>query len=331
MLRFAMIGAGGHASQSIYPALRFTDLELVAVADLDEERAAAVGGRFGSPRIYGDLDKMLENEELDAVGVVGPPALHHQAGLAVLRSGRHLFMEKPPANDLAGARELQQAARDAGVQAMVGFMKRHAKTYVHAKEISQRPEFGRLTTLRLNYSHWHYRPLREHLIFMSTHALDLTRFFMGDVVDGSVLKRDIDGNFVIALLLQHTDGGASQVTLSAHEPRVQESVELAGESTLIQVRNLTDLRYHHPAPEIMDAFGTDESMMSTWFPELTIPMQDADNHVLQGYAGELRHFAEAIAAGSAVSPNIEDGVEAMRMVEALVEAPEGISPLRLPD
>ena len=330
MVRFAMIGAGGHASQSIYPALRFSDLELVAVADLDEERARSVGGRFGNPKVYSDLHKMLEVEDLDAVGVVGPPALHHQAGLAVLQSGRHLFMEKPPAVDLAGTVELQTAAREAGVQAMVGFMKRHAKTYVRAKQLSDAPEFGRRTMLRLNYSHWHYRPLREHLIFMSVHALDLTRHFMGDVVSGSVFKRDIDGNHVIALLLQHEDGGASQVTLSAHEPRVQESLELAGESALIQVANLTELRYHRPMPEIMDAFGTDETMTSVWLPEFTIPMQDADNHVLQGYAGELRHFAEATSAGTPVSPSIDDGVAAMRLVEALIAAPAGISDLRLP-
>jgi predicted dehydrogenase len=163
---------------------------------------------------------------------------------------------------------------------------------------------------------------------MSIHALDLARFFMGDVVGGTVFKRDIDGNFVFALLLEHADGGASHVTLSAHEPRVQESVELAGESALVQVVNLTELRYHRPMPEIADAFGTDETMTSAWFPEFTIPMQDADNHVLQGYAGELRHFATAIGAGEPVSPNIDDAVEAMRLVEALLAAPEGLSSLQ---
>lgn len=331
MIRFAMIGAGGHASQSIYPALRFTDLELVAVADLDEDRARAIGSRFGSPKIYTDFEKMLEVEELDAVGVVGPPALHHQAGLAVLRSGRHLFTEKPPASDLAGARELQAAARDANRQVMVGFMKRHARNYARAKHLSEQPEFGEPTLLRLNYSHWRYQPLRDHLIFMSVHPLDLARFFMGDVVGGSVFKREIDGDHVVALLLEHVDGKVSQVTLSAFEPRVQESLELAGRSALIRVENLIRLDYLPPAPAITDAFGHDESMVRSWYPEFTIPMADADSHVLQGYAGQLRQFAGAITSGEAVSPSIDDGVEAMRLAEAILAAPAGHSELVLPD
>lgn len=326
-IRFAMIGAGNHARQSIYPALRFTDLELVAVADLDKGRARAVGGRFGSPRVYTDYQEMLKVEELDAVGVVGPPDLHHEAGLAVVESGRHLFVEKPPAPDLAGARELQARAAEQEVQVMVGFMKRHASAYIRARELSERPEFGRRTVLRLNYSHGHL-PVRDHLIYMTTHAVDLARFFMGDISRATAIKRNIDDNFAIALLAEHAGGGISQLTLSAHEPRVQESVELAGESALVQITNMTELRYHPAAGAIVPP---DETMTSVWFPEFTIPLEYADSHVLQGYAGELRNFAEGIATGSAVSPNIHDGVEAMRLVEALFEAPEGMSELHLPD
>lgn len=326
-LRFGMIGAGNHSSQSIYPALRFTNLELVAVAELDEDRARTRSTRFGNPRIYADYDEMLKIEELEAVGVVGPPELHHEAGLAVVDSGRHLFVEKPPAADLAGARELQALAAERGVQVMVGFMKRHASAYARAHEISQRPEFGRRTVLRLNYSHFNIPP-RDHIIYMCTHALDLVRFFMGDVERGSVIKRDINGSLVLAMLTQHTDGGASHVTLSAHEPRVQESMELAGESALIQVHNLTDFRYH---PASGTSLPPDEHMVSMWYPEFTIPVAEQDNHILQGYAGELREFGEAIASGRPMTPNIDDGVEAMRLAEALFDAPEGLSDLLLPD
>ncbi|WP_026876822.1 Gfo/Idh/MocA family protein [Jiangella gansuensis] len=325
-----MIGAGGHASQSIYPSLRFTDLELVAVADLDEDRARDVGTRFGNPRIYTDLEKMLQAEELDAVGVVGPPELHYEGGRAVVESGRHLFVEKPPAPDLARTRQLEKLAAERGLQVMVGFMKRHASAYVRAMAISQRPEFGKRTILRLNYSHYHL-PLRDHLVFMSTHPLDLARYLMGDVASGTVFKRGIGDHFVVALLLQHVDGGASQITLSAHEPRVQESVELVGESALVEVRNVTELRYHPAAPDMRAVMSTDETMTSLWFPEFTLPIGSHDNHVLQGYAGELNHFAESIKTGSRVSPGIADGVEAMRLAEAIYSAPEGLSELRLPD
>lgn len=324
-LRFAMIGAGRHASGWIYPSLRFTELELVAVADLDEERARSVGSRFGNPRSYTDYHKMLQDEELDAVGVVGSPELHHQAGLAVLESGRHLFTEKPPAPDLAKARELQAAAAKQGLVSMVGFMKRHANAFVKAKQISTQPEFGRRTMLRLNYSHSAGYPLASHLIYMSVHPLDLARYFMGDVVGGTVIKRDIDGKFVIALLLQHLDGGVSQVTSSDHEPGLQECVELAGESALIHIPNsdLAELRY------LPREASNGETKVAMWYPGSTVP--DSNSLVLLGYAGELRHFVQVIRDGTRPSGGIDDGVEAMRLVEALTDAPEGPSELNLPD
>lgn len=329
IVRFGMIGAGAHASHAIYPSLRYSNLVLTAVADLDEDRARNVGSRFGSPRVYTDFEKMLAVENLDAVGVVGPPELHHEAGLAVLTSGRHLFVEKPPAPDLERARALQAAASQRGLQVMVGFMKRHATIYQRAWKISQRAEFGRRTTLRLNYSHVHLPPQR-HFVDMSIHALDLARYFMGGIVGGVVTKRTVMGSLVAAVLAHHSEGGISQITLSAHEPRVQESVELAGESTLVQARNLTELRYHPPAPGWDDVFAADETMTALWYPEFTIPMEGTDSLVLQGYAGELRHFARALTSGAAVSPNIDDGVEAMRFAEALGDAPEGTTELRLP-
>lgn len=331
MTRFAMIGAGGHATNAIYPSLRFSGMKLVAIADLSQELAERNAGWFGAERTYPDHTKLLEADDIEAVGVVGPPQMHLEIGLDVLRAGKHLFIEKPPGRTLADARLLQKTADDNGVMLMVGFMKRFAKAYRRVKEISATPEFGTPRLLRLNYSHWNYTPLREHLIFMSTHPLDLCRFFMGDVVDGSVFKREVDGNYVIALLLEHAGGGASHVSLSALEPRVQESVELSGDSTLVKVTNQTELRYDHRAPGFKEAFNTNESMASVWTPDFTIPFQDSDSLFIQGYAGEMKHFGDAVRGEVPLESTIADGVEAMRLVEAVHDAPEGISPLRLPE
>jgi predicted dehydrogenase len=330
MIRFGMIGAGGHATNAIYPSIRHSGMSLVAIADLDPALAERNAGWFGAQRTYGDFREMLDKEELDVVGVVGPPQMHHQIGLEVLRAARHLFMEKPPGRTLDDARELQAAAAENGVQCMVGFMKRFARSYARAKAISQTDEFGTPRLLRLNYSHWHYKPLREHLLFMSTHPLDLARFFMGDVVGGTVFKREVDGNHVIAAMLEHAEGGVSQLSLSALEPRVQEHLELSGDSTLIEVTNLTELRYHPPAPGFAEAVGTDESMVRLWLPEFTIPFPETDSLVLQGYAGELQELRAAIEEGRPVSSSIDDGVEAMRLVEAIDAAPAGLSVLELP-
>jgi len=231
-VRFAMIGAGKHATNAIYPSLRHSRLDLVALADLDRERGESVAKRFGAKRVYTRHHDLLAREDVELVGVVGPPRMHVEVGLDVLASGRHLFIEKPPGETLEEARRLQDAARAAGKQLMVGFMKRFASAYQRAKLISTTDSFGSPSVLRLNYSHWQYEHLRSHLLYMSTHALDLARFFLGEVAGGTVYKRAMGVGMIVSLMLEHVKGGLSQLTLSCLEPRRQESIDLSGDNTV---------------------------------------------------------------------------------------------------
>ena len=71
------------------------------------------------------------------------------------------------------------------------------------------------------------------------------------------------------------------------------------------------------------------SSFRAWHPEFTVPYEQADSLSVQGYAGELSSFADAVLARRPVSPSIEDGVAAMRIVEAIAAAPDGLNVLSL--
>lgn len=331
MLRVGFVGAGVQATQNIYPSLRHAPVELVSIADLDRDLAERNARWFGAREVYTRHLDLLEHSEIDAVIVIGPAAMQHAVGLDVLAAGKHLFVEKPPANGLADAVELQEAARRAGVQMMVGFMKRFATAYVRAAEIAAGPEFGQPRLVRIDWAHWTVDEWRRDA-WGGIHALDLTRFFLGDVTGGSVNRRDFADGRVLTVELDHVGGGTSQLNLSSCAPAVKESLDLYGASQVIQVRNLTELRHYHKAATIEEsaALGRDESMVSLWHPEFTIPWRDNESLVLQGFAGEVKHFAERILAGKAVESNIDDGVEVIRIMDGIELAPEGRSALQLP-
>lgn len=326
-VKLGLVGCGSHAWMAILPALRFAPIDLVAVCDVERERAERVARAYGAPACYSRHEDLLAGEEVDVVAVVGPPALHHSVGLDVLAAGRHLFVEKPPALTCRDACELADAAN--GRQVMVGFQKRYARAYQLAMQAATSSEFGRPSMLRLNYSHVRTAPLLEHLAFMSIHALDLARFFMGDVVAGTVHVSERDGQHVIALTLEHSAGSVSMLSLSALEPRLQETLELAGESTLLRVRDLVELTVERAAPNWADADGTTPAMMTSWRPDFTIPTDYNNSLVLQGYAGEMVELADAVLSGRPVEGNIDDAVQAMRLVDAVARAPLGFSTLNL--
>lgn len=326
-VKLALVGCGRQAWLAILPALRFAPIDLVAVCDSRPDRAALVARTYGAPASYARHIDLLTAEDVDVVAIVGPPPLHHAVGLDVLAAGCHLFIEKPPAMTFEATRELAMAAD--GRKVMVGFQKRHARAYQLARQAMASPEFGRPSMLRVNYSHVHTAPRRDHLAFMSIHALDLARFFMGDVVAGRTHLSKRGDQHVIALTLEHQSGAVSMLSLSALEPRLQETVELAGDSTLLRVRDLAELTVERAAPHWADADGTTPAMMMAWRPDFTIPTDHNNSLVLQGFAGEMVELAEAILHDRPVSGDIEDAVEAMRLVRALAAAPLGFSELDL--
>ena len=101
-LRVGFIGCGGHAFRNVLPTFQYAPIDLVAVCDLDRDRAANVGRLFGARQVYTDYQDMLQHETLDAVFVVtnydaeGRPRYPAIATTA-MQAGVHVWIEKPPA------------------------------------------------------------------------------------------------------------------------------------------------------------------------------------------------------------------------------------------
>jgi len=320
----AVIGCGLHSTTSILPSVRHAAMRLVAVCDLDEGRAELARRQFGAERAYRSLEEVLARTDLDAVVVVGPPELHVSAGIAALESGRHVFIEKPPGTSVTDALQLQRASQLARKHVMVGFMKRRASAYRLVKQVIAQKEFGAVTSVQLTYAHWPVAGLRLHLVDMSIHALDLVRWLVGDPSRFTVYKREVGGNHVLALMLEHSPPAVSYLDLSAFQPGVQERLVVTGEGAVVRVEGLTDLEYVRQGATD-SVYEPNSRITSSWSPELAIPDRQNDRLILQGYAGEMVAFAEAVQDGRKVDPSIDDGVAAMRLIEAIVDAPDGLS------
>jgi myo-inositol 2-dehydrogenase/D-chiro-inositol 1-dehydrogenase len=327
-LRIGFIGCGTFATGHLWPCLRHAPVEIAWACARGPERAEANMRRFGAEQATTDVGEVLGDDTVAAVFVVGPPAMHHELGLRVLEAGKHLFVEKPAGETLAHALDLQDAARRNGVQCQVGFQKRAALAYRRAREAMTSEAFGGLRLAKVNYAHWRLPDWRTHLTVMSSHGIDLARWFLGDPHEAHVLKRtSADGGSTCVLTLLNESGASAVVNLSSNEPHVQEWVELAGNGELVTVRNLVEYRHWKPAGDPISTFRATEPGVELWHPEFAIPFKTTDSMWLQGYAGEVVDFVQAVLEGRPVSPSIDDGVAAMRIAEAILDAPEGMSQL----
>jgi len=97
-------GAGnyGHGLDLIFAGR--SNLEVVAVSDADSDGRAKAAARTGAARQYADYHEMLAKEKPDLVSVAPRWTIeHHDMGLAALKAGAHIFLEKPVTRTLAEA------------------------------------------------------------------------------------------------------------------------------------------------------------------------------------------------------------------------------------
>ena len=89
-----------------------SDQNIVAICDIQDDLLAAAQAAHPKARTYPDFRAMLERKDLDAVVVSTPDHTHAAATMAALKSGRHVYCEKPLAHDVFEVRTVtQEAAR----------------------------------------------------------------------------------------------------------------------------------------------------------------------------------------------------------------------------
>ena len=113
-LRIAVIGAGYWGPNLVRNFRNSPDWDLVAVCDLDPERAARVIGDRSTVEIETDVARLLQRDDVDAVAIATPARTHAAIAIAASEAGKHVLVEKPLASTLDDARRMVQSAADHG-------------------------------------------------------------------------------------------------------------------------------------------------------------------------------------------------------------------------
>ena len=115
----AAIGAGGKGNTDIRQCARTGNV--VALCDVDDERAAKTFARFPNATRYKDFRVMLEKQkDIDAVTISTPDHTHAIAAMTAMALGKHVYVQKPLTHNIDEARMLTKAARKYGVATQMG-------------------------------------------------------------------------------------------------------------------------------------------------------------------------------------------------------------------
>lgn len=206
MLKVGLIGCGGMGTNHAlcYGALRDT-VELVAVADLDYEKAKSVSEKVGG-KIYKTGEELLQNAELDMVDICLPTYLHTKHAVIAMEKGLNVFMEKPACLNQEEAELLLETQKKTGAKVQIGQVIRFWDEYVWTKKMKDEGTYGKLlsavfTRLSANpkwsWENWYNDSEKSGSMALDLHIhdVDFIRYLMGGDPDSltSSAARNAEG------------------------------------------------------------------------------------------------------------------------------------------
>ncbi|MDR7376866.1 2-hydroxy-4-carboxymuconate semialdehyde hemiacetal dehydrogenase [Rhodoferax ferrireducens] len=132
-IKVALAGAGAFGTKHLDAIALIDGVEAVSVIGRDMEKTREVAAKYGIKHVTDDLAESLALPEVDAVILCTPTQIHAAQTLQCLRAGKHVQVEIPLADTLAGAEEVAAVAATSGLVAMVGHTRRFnpSHQYVH--------------------------------------------------------------------------------------------------------------------------------------------------------------------------------------------------------
>lgn len=226
-LRIAIVGCGTVARRQHIPgykALSAGSVQLTVFASRSPEAAAAAAAQWGGGATVTDWRDALARDDVDAVDICTPNALHAEVAVAAAAVGKHVLVEKPIATSLAEADRMIDAARRSGTALMTAHNGRYAPAIRSARGAVQAGLVGEVAAVEAYLGHggpslwapaatWFFHPGEAgggSLIDLGVHAVDNVRFVTADeVADVAAMTADMrDGLEFDGHIMVRMKGGA---------------------------------------------------------------------------------------------------------------------------
>ena len=133
-------------------AAETSDVDVIAVASRDEDRARSYADEHGLERSYGSYEGLLADPDVEAVYVSLPNSLHVEWTLKALESGKHVLVEKPFSKHPDQVEEAFNRADAAGLVLTEGFMWRHHPQTRRLVELIEEGVAGRIRVVRTTFA-----------------------------------------------------------------------------------------------------------------------------------------------------------------------------------
>ncbi len=334
-VRIAVAGAGLIGRRHIEEIDACADARLASIVSPGLS-AADLAQTYGVP-LFESLAELFERDRPDGVILATPNRLHVDGGLECIAAGVPVIVEKPIADTVDGAVRLVEAGERAGVPVLTGHHRNYSPIMAKAREIVQSGRLGRIVAVAgtaLFYKPddyfdvgdgWRRLPGGGPILLNLIHEVNNLLSLVGDIVRVQAVTSNAVRGFPVedtaAMVFTFANGALGTFLLSDAAGSARSWEQTSRENTSYPAYDDEDC-YHItgttgslsvPTMRVRTFPGT----RSWWEPyESTVEPVDRSDPL----AGQIEHFVAVIRDGAKPICSARDGLKALEVVDAVVEA-----------
>lgn len=317
-IKWGVLSTAKIAREKVIPALQKSSRgEILAIASSNTERLMKEAERFAVSRTYSNYSLLLADSDIDAVYIPLPNNMHVEWSLKAIKANKHVLCEKPLAMTSAEAQILADAARaNPHLKIMEAFMYRFHPQWLKTRELLDSGILGKIRTVQSFFSYYNVDPknIRNSkvagggaMMDIGCYCLSFARFIYNQEPVKAIATIDFDPGFktdrFVSGILEFPHGEASFTCSTQLIP--YQRVNIIGSEGRLEI----EIPVNAPPDQAMRI----QLHLKNETKEFVFP--PVDQYTLQADA-----FAEAILNDTAVPIPMEDSINNMKAIEAVLKS-----------
>ncbi len=353
-LGVGLIGAHTWADKAHLPGYKAHErVDLIAVCDLDPDRARAMGEKYGAKKVFTDPEKLIADPDVQMVDVCTPTHTHLPLSLLAIEGGKHVLSEKPLHTEAAPAFDAAARADAQGVRTKLGFTFRYSPAIRQIKKWIDDGTLGEVFHIHgfEQNSQWldPQEPLRQitpgtdrntlipaSIVGYGSHLIDLMRWLGGEFGSvASTMKNFIPERIVrgeVGLKKIKVEDGAVALVEYANGAQglLQTSYVAVGNYPGVEIRVYGSKGA--AVARLISEFGTAETLKIAKAEAVEFIPYDVGPEALPPgttlntpwpelyYRNLVRHFVDEILEDRPQECTFFDGAKSQEIVDAIIKA-----------
>jgi len=336
-LNVAIVGCGHVAHYHAEAWRRVPHAQILAVCDIDIERARQFSHQWSIPHAYSSFDYLLKEEKVSVIDICTPPQTHLTLSIKAMREGKHILVEKPLTMEVKEAQEIIRQ-KPPGIKAGVVYNLLFEPPILKLISIIKKGHIGQVYNARIdmlhtkqdpmlaNEKHWCHRLPGGRFGEMLAHPIYLLRYFLGnDLKVKSVEAYKLSSypwvrNDELYLLLE-SRGKLGRIYVSFNSPREAIYITIIGDKGIVEAEVITGtivkLNHLH-APSRYDKGKSVIKQVNQMISSLLINAAKVLSHRwITGHQGYIRSFAESLTSGKDPPIPIEETLKDVEILEEI--------------